>query len=72
VKKCSRTDGRILDTSCIVVQRVPADGCVIIGVIERKGSIPDASISVATTVGVERAEPGGYVVVASRVAKKRL
>ena len=56
----------------IVIERVPSDGRVIVGIVERKRSISNTGVSVASYIGEECAKPGGYVVVASGVVKQRL
>src|SRR5215467_13673786 len=72
VKELSGTDGRILDASPIVIERVPSDGRVIVSIVEQKRSISNTGVSVATCIGEECAKPGGYVVVASGIVIKRL
>ena len=71
MKERSRTDGRILDAGPIVIERVPSDGRVIVGIVERKRSKSNTSVSVATNIGEECAKPGGYVVVASGIVIQR-
>ena len=72
VKERSGTDGRISDASPIVIECVPSDGRVIVGIVERKRSISNTGVSVATCIGEECAKPGGYIVVASVVVIQRL
>ena len=72
MKECSGTDGRILDASPIVIERIPSDGRVIVGIVEQKRSISNTGVSVANCIGEECAKPGGYVVVASGIVIQRL
>ena len=72
MKERSGTDGRILDASPIVIESVPSDRRVIVGIVERKRSISNTGVSVATNIAEECAKPGGYVVVASGIVIQRL
>ena len=47
------TDGRILNTSPIVIERVKSGGRVIVAVIEGERSIPIAGVLVATRIAEE-------------------
>ena len=47
------------------------DGRVIVGIVERKRSISNTCVSVATYIARECAESAGYIVAASGIAIKR-
>ena len=72
MKKRSGTDGRILDASPVIIERVPSYGGVIVGIVERKRSKSNTGVSIANNIGVECVKSGGYVVVANGIVVKRL